>query len=124
MTRYLRSLMFVVLVGGWLTNESNAQTGTPESHDAAAKAAAYGMHALVSGEAIGEPEDADRRLLRMRDGIEEGEGPGPARAQVGQAVQHRFHDPGRVHGRQHRPVQLGDGGVHVLEGQRGQPGGQ
>src|SRR5687767_3423638 len=41
MKRYLPTLLFVLLVGGWQLAESNAQTGTPENHDAAAKAAAY-----------------------------------------------------------------------------------
>ena len=41
MKRYLPSLLCVLLVGGWISTESRAQTGTPESHEAAAKAAAY-----------------------------------------------------------------------------------
>ena len=41
MKRYLPSVLSVLLVGGWISTESNAQTGTPESHEAAARAAAY-----------------------------------------------------------------------------------
>jgi metallo-beta-lactamase class B len=44
MKRYLpslTSLIFVLLVGGRFSNEVKAQTSTPESHEAAAKAAAY-----------------------------------------------------------------------------------
>ena len=41
MKRYLPSVLSILLAGGWISTESNAQTGTPESHEAAAKAAAY-----------------------------------------------------------------------------------
>ena len=41
MKRYLLSLLCVLLAGVWSPTESRAQTATPESHEAAARAAAY-----------------------------------------------------------------------------------